>query len=551
MQWAYLSGCCVPLHQGLQKPVRVEPSPPTPTPQASRTRWRQRRCWRARAACPCPTAACGPCELGRWFGLLFGPADPALCAPMATGQALSTGQACWWVMLGDACLLLYVCSASSHQSLAECSTFRILACRVLAGDRAREWALSRGLSAAASSAEAAGWHLTDRSQRQWRKYRRMVDEGSGGGGDAAAFVAGAAPGPAAAAAAARRSREAPQANQQGAQPDQQQQQSQQRQQPGKEQQQGDKRRRVDSAADQQPSPPQREASEEGGASCFYDTVGCVVLAPDGSVAAGVSSGGILLKAEGRVGEAAAFGAGCWAQAAQPAAPRPSVPPKQQQEQAAAEQQAAVPPLPALACSVTGVGEAVMRHLLARDCCTDAAAAAEAASHATAAAGAAEAGLAAADGSDTEDGEGQPTSEPPLAQLAAALLQRTVLRGPPPHDCGLLCLKAQAIDEAPDAQRQNGGACGVGDGGRQHQQDRSPVRYAVEVSVAHCAQSMAFGHLACAPARGDRSGAGSSSSGGGASRAASPAVFVLRRQASCSGHPAPAVQTYTHGTTLLL
>ena len=449
------------------------------------------------------------------------------------------------------------CSASSLRCFKAANHLLNLpcfVCRVLAGDRAREWALSRGLSAAASSAEAAGWHLTDRSQRQWRKYRRMVDEGSGGGGDAvAANVAGAAPGPAAAATAARPSREAPQVKQQGAKPDRHHHHHQQQQQPQPEQalQQGGKRRRVDSAAAQQPSPPQEEASEEAGASCFYDTVGCVVLAPDGSVAAGVSSGGILLKTEGRVGEAAAFGAGCWAQAAQPAVPRAGVPPKQQQEQTAAEQQEqAAPPLPALACSVTGVGEAVMRHLLARDCCTEAAAAAEAASQAAAAAGAAEAGTVTADGSETEDGDGLPTSEPPLAQLAAALLQRTVLRGPPPHDCGLLCLKAQAVQEAPDdAQRQNGGACGVADGGQQ--QDRHPVHYAVEVSVAHCAQSMAFGHMACAPARSGGGGAGSSGSGGAASRAASPAVFVLRRQASCSGRPAPAVQTYTHGTTLLL
>ena len=136
-------------------------------------------------------------------------------------------------------------------------------------------------------------------------------------------------------------------------------------------------------------------------------------------------------------------------------------------------------------------------------------------------------------------EGGPASEPPLAQVAAALLQRTVLRGPPPHDCGLLCLKAQPLDceSGQERQQQNGGGGGGAAGGRR----RRPARCAVEVAVAHCAQSMAFGHMAC----------GGNGGGGAEARAAAPAVFVLRRQAGCSGRPAPAVQTYTHGTAVLL
>ncbi|KAL0068822.1 hypothetical protein AAF712_004152 [Marasmius tenuissimus] len=73
------------------------------------------------------------------------------------------------------------------------------------------------------------------------------------------------------------------------------------------------------------------------ASELQDTVGSVAMCGI-SRAAGVSSGGILLKYPGRLGEASVFGAGCWAESSQERS---------------------------VACSVSGAGEYITRTALAR------------------------------------------------------------------------------------------------------------------------------------------------------------------------------------------
>jgi taspase (threonine aspartase 1) len=73
---------------------------------------------------------------------------------------------------------------------------------------------------------------------------------------------------------------------------------------------------------------------------MQDTVGAVAWDNEGNLAAGVSNGGLLLKYSGRIGEAATFGAGCWAQ------------------QSCSERSG-------MACSISGAGEHIMRGGLAR------------------------------------------------------------------------------------------------------------------------------------------------------------------------------------------
>ncbi|CEG75601.1 hypothetical protein RMATCC62417_10615 [Rhizopus microsporus] len=74
----------------------------------------------------------------------------------------------------------------------------------------------------------------------------------------------------------------------------------------------------------------------------HDTVGAVCIDQNGNTAAGVSSGGISLKFPGRVGEAAMYGCGCWAQNERNG-------------------------VSGVACSTTGTGEQIMRTMLTYKC----------------------------------------------------------------------------------------------------------------------------------------------------------------------------------------
>jgi taspase (threonine aspartase 1) len=169
----------------------------------------------------------------------------------------------------------------------------------------------------------------------------------------------------------------------------------------------------------------------------------VVVDGAGRVAAGVSSGGIAVKREGRVGEAAAFGAGCWAQRSSGQSSSTAV-----------------------ACSVTGVGERVMRHLVARE-----AALAVMRAPAREAAGASCTAVlqrTVLQASRRAGGGSRLLAKPRGSVRRPAPLG---MQDPPPNDCGILCVRAVR-----GPARAGGGTA---------------VR--VELGVAHCSQSMAVAY----------------------------------------------------------
>ncbi|XP_056147901.1 threonine aspartase 1 [Lampris incognitus] len=87
----------------------------------------------------------------------------------------------------------------------------------------------------------------------------------------------------------------------------------------------------------------RQSSENGNGSGCLDTVGAVVVDQEGNVAAAVSSGGLAMKHPGRVGQAAHYGCGCWAENGCNMNPYST------------------------AVSTSGCGEHLIRTMLAREC----------------------------------------------------------------------------------------------------------------------------------------------------------------------------------------
>ncbi|XP_043552565.1 threonine aspartase 1 isoform X1 [Chiloscyllium plagiosum] len=87
----------------------------------------------------------------------------------------------------------------------------------------------------------------------------------------------------------------------------------------------------------------REVSENTNDTASLDTVGAVVVDHEGNVAAAVSSGGLAMKHPGRVGQAAVYGCGCWAE------------------------NTSGPNVYSTAVSTSGCGEHLVRTVLAREC----------------------------------------------------------------------------------------------------------------------------------------------------------------------------------------
>jgi isoaspartyl peptidase/L-asparaginase-like protein (Ntn-hydrolase superfamily) len=218
---------------------------------------------------------------------------------------------------------------------------------MLAGDASRVWALKQGLEAAESIDDAEEMHITKRARRQHQKYINILNENNS------------------------TSSESTESNPKGS------------------------------------SKRQKTSKIDKDSDLLNDTVGCCVINSRGQVASGVSSGGIAMKTSGRVGEAAVYGAGCWAEESKNTSNTSN----------------------GVSVSVTGVGERIIKHLVARDCAKKV--------------------LLLLDDSDGGGGGGggnktgdSKMNDDPLS-ICTRYLNETIGQGPTPRDCGVLCLSSSS------------------------------------------------------------------------------------------------------------
>ncbi|KAJ3069003.1 taspase, threonine aspartase, 1 [Podochytrium sp. JEL0797] len=102
---------------------------------------------------------------------------------------------------------------------------------------------------------------------------------------------------------------------------------------------------------------------------FEDTVGAVAMDCCGNISSAVSSGGILFKFPGRVGEAAMYGCGVWAQSVAPPSTHLHQPTRRADSIHSKAHESTTAPLIGFGCSLSGTGEQIMQTLLARELAT--------------------------------------------------------------------------------------------------------------------------------------------------------------------------------------